>query len=270
MAEPRPAELEVLFRIGLAVQRVVRDAAGSPHRADVVAMGADGSPTEELDRLAEAEILRSLDAERVDWDLVSEEAGYVSRGGSRTLVVDPIDGTTNALRQMPFSAVSLALGERDLDGIDLGLVRDLDRGVTYWGMRGGGAYRDGRPIRTRSWRPRSEIVFLNLGERATPRAARLSGTVRRVRSIGCASLELMMVAQGSADAYVFDNSDARRNLRATDLAAGYRILLEAGGGLTAFDGAPVGSFPLNVERRTSVLAFGDPALGRAIGREELR
>ena len=270
MAEPRPAELDVLYRIALAVQRVVRDAAGSPHRADIVAMGADGSPTEELDRLAEAEILRSLDAERVDWNLVSEEAGPVDRGGSRTLVVDPIDGTTNALRQMPFSAVSLALGERDLDGIDFGLVRDLDRGVTYWGIRGGGAYRDGRPMRTRPWHPRSEIVFLNLGRHATARAARLPAAVRRVRSIGCASLELMMVAQGSADAYVFDNAEPHRNLRATDVAAGYRILLEAGGGLTAIDGSSVGSFPLNVERRTSVLAFGDPALGQAIGREELR
>ena len=270
MGETRPAELEVLFRIALAVQRVVRDATGSPHRADVVAMGADGSPTEELDRLAETEILRVLDAEGVDWDLVSEEAGHVARGGGRTLIVDPIDGTSNALRLMPFSAVSLALGERDLDGIDLGVVRDLDRGATYWGIRGRGAFRDGRAIRTRAWRPRSEVVFLNLGHHASARATHLAGSVRRVRSIGCASLELMMVAQGSADAYVFDNTETHRNLRATDVAAGYRILLEAGGGLTALDGSSLGQFPLNVERRTSILAFGDAALGQAIGREELR
>ena len=88
--------------------------------ADVVAMGADGTPTEELDRLAETEILKVLDAEGVDWNLLSEEIGYVSRGGQNTLVVDPIDGTSNALRGLPFSTVSLALGRRDLASIEVG------------------------------------------------------------------------------------------------------------------------------------------------------
>jgi len=135
MAGPSRAELEVMYRVSLAVHRVVRDAATSPHRADVVAMGADGTPTEALDRLAENEILRVLDAEGVDWDLVSEEAGRVPRGGDRTLVVDPIDGTMNALRNFPFFAVSLALGTETLGGIELGLVRDLHRGTTYWAVR---------------------------------------------------------------------------------------------------------------------------------------
>lgn len=258
-------ELGILYRIALAVHRAVRDAAGSPHRADVVAMGATGSPTEEIDRLAENEVVRCLDAEGVDWDLVSEEAGVVRRGGRRALVVDPIDGTSNALRQLPFSAVSLALGSGTLDGIDVGLVRDLDRGTTYWATRGGGAYRDGRPIRVRPWRAGAEVVFLNLGTRAATRPTQLAAKARRVRALGSASLELMLVAQGAADAYLFDNRDAGRNLRPTDLAAAYRIVREAGGGMTAADGASVDGLPLGVDRRTSVLAVGDPALARAIG-----
>jgi len=257
----------VLFRIALAVQRVVREAAGSPHRADVVAMGADGTPTEELDRLAESEILRTLDAEGLDWNVVSEEAGLVARGGRWTLVVDPIDGTSNALRHLPFSTVSLALGSQDLAGIEVGLVRDLDRGTTYWGVRGGGAFRDGRPIRTRAWNGKGELLFVNLGHVATPRAVRLAGSARRIRSIGCASLEMTMVAQGAADAYLFENSVEARNLRATDIAAAYRILLEAGGGASTATGAPLGDFPLGVERRTSVFAWGDPAYGREFGKE---
>jgi fructose-1,6-bisphosphatase/inositol monophosphatase family enzyme len=80
---------------------------------------------------------------------------------------------------------------------------------------------------------------------------------------------MMMVAEGSADAYLFENADEGRNLRATDIAASYRILAEAGGGLTASNGTPVGDLPLGLERRTSVLAWGDAALGRAIGRGEL-
>jgi len=262
MAGPTRPELEVLYRVSLAVQRVVRDAATSPHRADVVAMGADGTPTEELDRLAETEILRVLDAEGVDWDLLSEEAGRVKRGGDATLVVDPIDGTMNALRNLPFSTVSLALGKETLSDIEVGLVRDLYRGTTYWAARGEGAYCEGRPIHTRPWNPRGEVFFVNLGHRATERAVRLAGKGQRIRSLGCASLEMLMVAQGSADAYVFENSAEGRNLRSTDIAGAYRILCEAGGGATDALGRSIESFPLTVDRRTSVFAWGDVKLAQ--------
>ncbi len=261
-----PPELGTMYRIGLAVHQVVRGSKGSPHRADVVAMGAAGSPTEELDRLAEAEILRMLEAEGVDWNLLSEEIGPVDRGGSRTLVVDPIDGTSNAIRHLPFSTVSLALGSLDLSGVDIGMVRDLARGRTYWGIRDRGAFVDGHRIRTRSWTPGSEVVFLNLGSGATERVVRLGGTAHRVRSLGCASLELAMVAQGGADAYLFENVVEGRNLRATDIAAAYRILLEAGGGMTDAGGATLERFPLGVTQRTSVAAWGDAAMRRELVR----
>jgi len=257
---PGRTELEILYRISVAVQRVVRDAEGSPHRGDVVAMGADGTPTEELDRLAEAEILKVLDAEGVDWNLLSEEIGQVARGGTHTLVVDPIDGTNNALRNLPFSTVSLALGRRDLAGIEVGLVRDLSRGTTYWAARGKGAFRDGRRITTRPWNARGEIFFVNLGRHASEPAGRLAVKARRVRSLGCASLEVLMVAQGSADGYLFENTPEGRNLRATDLAGAYRILLEAGGGMSDARCQPIDAFPLTVDRRTSVFAWGDAAL----------
>ncbi len=260
MTESPERDLGILHRLGLAVERVAREGQRAPHRADVVAMGATGTPTEELDRLAERAVLDALDTEGVDWNVVSEEVGVVARGGSRTLVVDPIDGTANAIRNLPFSTVSLALGSGTLDGVDLGLVRDLVRGTTYWASRGGGAFRDGRPIRTRSWPGRGEVVLINLGRWASPRSAGLVGRVRRVRALGCASLELCLVAEGAADAYVFENAEAGRNLRATDIAAGYRIVLEAGGGLTDGAGESLESFPLGVERRTSVLAWGDAAL----------
>jgi fructose-1,6-bisphosphatase/inositol monophosphatase family enzyme len=257
--EANRRDLGVLHRIGLAVERVARESARSPHRADVVAMGASGTPTEEVDRLAEAAILRALDDEQVDWNVVSEEVGTVDRGGSRTLVIDPIDGTANAVRNVPLATVSLALGSGDLGGVDLGVVHDLSRGTTYWAARGEGAFRDGRPIRTRPWGGRGEVVFVSLGRAASPRSAALGGRARRVRSLGCASLEIVLVAEGGGDAYVFENADERANLRATDIAAAYRILLEAGGGASDAHGRSLESFPLGVTRRTTVVAWGDPA-----------
>lgn len=263
MPDTARPDLDILYRVSVAVHRVFRDLTNSPHRADVVAMGASGSPTEEIDRLAEAEILKVLDAEGVDWDLVSEEIGHVARGGTRTLVVDPIDGTHNALRNLPFSTVSLALGARDLNGVDIGLVRDLYRGTTYWASRGGGAFRDGRPIVARAWTPKTEVLFVNLGRHATERAFRFAAKGRRVRSLGCASLEILGVAEGGADGYLFENSTKAGDLRVTDIAAAYRILLEAGGGLQDVTGQSLDAFPLTVDRRTSVFAWGDPAFAHA-------
>jgi fructose-1,6-bisphosphatase/inositol monophosphatase family enzyme len=256
-------EIEVLYRVSVAVHRVFRDAATSPHRADFVAMGADGSPTEQIDRLAESEILRVLDAEGVDWNLMSEEIGHVDRGGTQTLVVDPIDGSHNVFRNLPFSTVSLALGTTDLAGVDVGLVRDLHLGTTYWAARGEGAWRDGRPMRVRPWVARGEVLFVNLGAHASERAFRFAKSGRRARSLGCASLETLAVAGGGGDAYLFENTPENRNLRATDIAGAYRILLEAGGGMWDAHGGEVGSFPLTVDRRTSVFAWGDRAFADA-------
>ena len=79
-------------------------------------MGADGSPTEQLDRIAELEILKVLEDEKVDWNVLSEEVGFVRRGGARTLVVDPIDGSHNALRGLPFFTISARLGGIEFGG----------------------------------------------------------------------------------------------------------------------------------------------------------
>ncbi len=258
-------ELEVLFRICAAVQGVVRREVTSPHRGDIVAMGADGSPTEQIDRIAEGQILSILEAEGIGWDVLSEEIGVVRRGGDRTLVVDPVDGSHNVLRALPFATISLALGRTDLDGIDIGVVHDLFGGTTYWAVRGGGAYRDGRRIRTRAWDPRREIFFVNLGRHSTPQAVELAGRGRRIRSLGCASYEMVMVAEGGADLYFFENDTENRNLRVTDIAAAYRILAEAGGGTLDARRRPLGGFPLELGRHTSILAWGDPAFVATAG-----
>jgi fructose-1,6-bisphosphatase/inositol monophosphatase family enzyme len=257
MLAPRSRDLEILFRISASAHGAFERADASPHRADIVGMGADGSPTEEIDRAAENQILAMLDAEGVDWNLLSEEIGLVRRGGDRTLVADPIDGSHNALRRLPASAISLALGTDTLGSIELGVVHELATGTTYWAERGRGAFRDGHPIRVRPWEPRSELVLLNLGRHATPRVAAWASRARRVRSLGCASIEMSLVGQGSADAYLFENDVPERNLRVTDIAAAYRILLEAGGGIGDAMLQPVESLPLALKHHTSVFAWGD-------------
>lgn len=263
MSTDNSAPLEVLFRICGVVEGVVRRVAGSPHRGDVIGIGASGSPTERIDQAAEQAILSCLDHEGVDWDFLSEEIGHVRRGGGPLLVVDPIDGSHNALHGLPFASVSMALGQQNLAGIDLGVIHDLYRRTTYWAERGRGAYRDGRPIHVRPWDPKADLIYLNFGRHTQERAVERAKKARRVRSLGCASLEIAHVAEGAGDAYWFDNRPQSLNLRVTDIAAAYRVLLEAGGGITDAEGGPLDDFPLSVERRTSLFAWGDPALAHA-------
>jgi fructose-1,6-bisphosphatase/inositol monophosphatase family enzyme len=246
-----------------AVHAEVRQARTSPHQADVVAMGADGSPTEEMDRIAEGCILAALKSEGLDWNLVSEEIGRVERGGQWTLVVDPIDGSHNALRGIPFATVSLALGRSDLASVEIGLVHDLFNGTTFWAARGCGAHCDGRPIHVRSWDARSEMFFVNLGRHSTARSVAFAGRGRRIRSMGCASLEMSMVALGAADAYLFENETPHRNLRVTDIAAAYRIVREAGGFVGNAEFGSIDDFPLALGHHTSVAAWGDARFAAA-------
>ena len=230
-------------------------------------MGADGSPTEEVDRIAEGQVLSALEAEGLDWNVESEEIGTVDRGGRLTLVVDPIDGSHNVLRGMPFASVSLALGRETLAGVEAGVIRDLFTGSTFWATRGGGAFCDGRPIRVRAWDLRGELFFVNLGRHSTPRALRLAERGRRIRSLGCASLEMAMVARGAADAYLFENDVPNRNLRVTDIAAAYRIVREAGGFVGDAGFRPLDDFPLRLGTHTSVCAWGDPAFVQSLHAE---
>ena len=262
----RRPEIEAMVRIAMSVHAAVRRARRAPRRGEVVAMGADGSPTEQLDRVAEQQILDSLTAERLDWDLLSEEAGLVRRGGALTLVADPIDGSHNALLGLPFASVSLALGDRTLGGVEVGVVRDLATGSTFWARRGGGAFRDGLPIHVRAFEPKRELYCINLGRHASGRATALAARGRRIRSMGCASLEMAMVAHGGADAYLFENEVAERNLRVTDIAASYRIVEEAGGQVRTATGGSLAEFPLALGHHTSVLAYGDPAFPEAAAR----
>src|SRR5439155_707517 len=103
--------------------------------AEVVGRGADGAPSTRIDRLAEETVLRVLDYEGAALNVLSEEAGFIDRGGKAILVLDPIDGTHNAIRGIPTYSVSLAIGH-ELHSVDIaggvlivreagGLVLDL-------------------------------------------------------------------------------------------------------------------------------------------------
>src|SRR2546428_7076676 len=118
---------ELLLELADAVQHAVAEIAEDP--AEVLGRGADGAPSTRIDRVAEEAVLRVLDYEDARLNVLSEEAGFVDRGGDATPVLDPTHGTQTALRGGPAYSVSLSVGRSRPAGVEGGLLRGLASGA---------------------------------------------------------------------------------------------------------------------------------------------
>src|ERR671936_735623 len=108
-----------------------------------------GDETTALDAAAEDAVVARLDDAGIDFTLVSEELGRrASRdGGGWIVVLDPIDGSINAKRGIPFFSVSIAVAEGPQMGdVVFGYVCDFGTDEEWTATRGGGAQLAGRPL----------------------------------------------------------------------------------------------------------------------------
>ena len=127
--------------------------------------------------------------------VLSEESGLVGEGdGSLIAVVDPLDGSTNASRPLPWFATSLCVV--DDAGARAAVVHDHPAGVRYDALRGGGARLDGALLPCRE---PVELADAIVGVNGLP--PRNPGWAQ-YRALGAAALDLCAVADGRLDAYV--------------------------------------------------------------------
>lgn len=195
-----------------------------------VAIESKTTPTDlvsEVDKAAEALIVGRLRTERPDDAILAEEGTADTGASGLRWVVDPLDGTINYLYRRESFAVSIAC--EDAEGGLVGVVYDPQRDALWTAERGGGAFRDGEPIRCSE---QADLAFTLLGTgfayAAETRAAQAEAMrhvlprVRDIRRAGAATLDLCAVAEGTLDAYY------ERGLAPWDLAAGAVIAREAG------------------------------------------
>lgn len=150
--------------------------------------------------------------------VLSEESGLTGDVSSGLLaVVDPIDGSTNAHRGVPFYSTSICV--LDAEGPLVGLVVNQASGTRYAATRGGGAERDGRAIKPSGC---EELAHAIVGISGFP--GRYPGWAQ-FRALGAASLECCAVAEGVLDAYL---TVGRSTLYGWDYLAGLLICGEAG------------------------------------------
>ena len=184
--------------------------------------------------------------------VLSEESGLRRADAGIVVVIDPIDGSTNASHQLPWYATSLCAV--DADGARVSMVVNQASRVRYHAVRGGGAYRDGQAIAAASTSSFKQSMVAISG--LPPRWLGWS----QFRALGAAALDLCAVADGSLDAFL----DCSRNaLGVWDYAGAMLICAEAGAQVVDAFGRDLLVLDPNV-RRTPVGACSVAVLTEAI------
>ncbi|MEO7963405.1 MAG: inositol monophosphatase family protein [Gemmatimonadaceae bacterium] len=193
----------------------------------------------EVDTATETRIADSLLADVPDARVLGEElspADTPTTDSEIVFIVDPLDGTTNFLHGFPAYAVSIAAlaGGHSVAGVVLQVPHD----VLFSATRGGGAYRDGAPIRVSTISEPSRALigtgfpFKTADElaRYLPPFSRIAAQTAGVRRAGAAALDLADVACGRFEAFW------ELMLAPWDMAAGLLLVREAGGRVTDLQG----------------------------------
>ena len=232
-----------------------RGLAGTARASKQMGSGAGGDISRRIDLIAEKTVIDIIRKRIADATVIGEECGRIE-GTHGYIVMDAIDGTTNAVRGIPFYCCSLAYAiDFRLSAITDAAIIDLARGDLYYASRGKGAFLNGKRIAAKKNSPPDPTIGINVSgvkpsvvERLVPIIANADHT----RQFGANALEMCFVARGLLDAYV----DLRGKIRPTDIAAGYLIAKEAGAKVYSASGSDLDS-DLDVKTRLSYVAVAN-------------
>jgi myo-inositol-1(or 4)-monophosphatase len=230
-------------------------------REAVLGTGLGGDDTTAIDQAAEDAILARF--RDLDVTIISEEVGRIG-DGKTVVVVDPIDGSVNAKRGIPFFSVSIAVAEGETMGdVFFGYVYDFGSGEEWTARRGEGAWLNGEPLGAERPKDRIEILSFeatrtNLIARDAPKVVDLAD---RLRMMGSLALSLCHLAAGRIDGVC-----SLKGARSVDIAAAQLLVREVGLAIDLFDDPrPFGEAELDLEGRSRVAAAGTPELCAQIG-----
>lgn len=189
-----------------------------------------------VDKQAEKILVQGLSKLIAGAGFITEEETVTQLQSEYTWIIDPLDGTTNFLQQIPVYAVSIGLMHEDQ--IILGVVSDVERKETFYAWKGGGAWCNGKQIHVSA---KTEVLdaviatgFPYSSNKVLPQLTSLFDyflkNARGIRRLGSAAIDLAYVACGRFDAYY------ETTLNPWDIAGGIIIVEEAGGLVTGFSG----------------------------------
>ena len=274
---------QLAYKIIKEVSRTIRPYVGKEESGVTVKIGADGTPTSLIDVIAEDTLINILKRAPIYSYVISEEIGEIKIGrgtvnsivlseelqredlgddekASFIFLIDPIDGTTNAIREIPAYAISIAVADvsygrlSTLDDVELAFISNLANGSFFEAEKGKGCL-----LRNKEIRPSDvvDIRRMTLGgfiKTNTLSASKLVDTARRMRVLGSVVLELSYVASGKYDAFL-----DLRGSRIIDIAASKLIIEEAGAVITDENGETL-STRLSISEKTVVVAANNMVL----------
>jgi myo-inositol-1(or 4)-monophosphatase len=251
------------------IRERVKPLFGSEEGGKSFGRGAGGDVSKKIDLLAEEIVIKTLEGRGVSCILVSEECGVKKLGveeSSGYVVMDGIDGTTNAVHGLPFAATSLAFSKDPcLKDVQIGLIMDFSSDTIFRAEKGKGAYRNEKRLKPASITGlRDALISFELGdqrdrEQQIHRLLPILANSNKIRILGSTALELCYIASGALDAFI----DVRGGARATDLAAAQLILVESGGVSVTPSGRLL-DLALNATAMTSIIAASNPILCKNI------
>ena len=184
--------LDVFARAADAQRDSLRDLVGTARRART-----DRPGQYHLDTVADAAILPVLHEGGLR--VLSEESGWTGDPDAAiTVVLDPVDGSTNCARGIPYWGISVCA--LDADGMLCSLVENGATGAVFTAVRDGGAWLDDTHLTAASTRhiDRAVVALAAMPPRALP--------WRQYRALGSSALALCDLAAGNLDAF-YDTSD---------------------------------------------------------------
>ena len=209
----------------------VREYAGTELAGAEVKTGADGTPTSFIDQVAEEKIVTILKNADVYSYLVSEEIGEVKLGkGTKRRInltqelkrtdlkedetpkfiflIDPVDGTTNAIKKIPAYAISIAIADVNqgrvatINDVELGFLYNLANGNFFEAEKGKGCKLNNKKVKPSKVIKVNQMTLGGFTKSGTSEASKLVDSARRMRVLGSVVLELSYVASGKYDAFL--------------------------------------------------------------------
>lgn len=248
-------EISFLRQIGKRLLSEISFYADSPDRKTPIGLGAAGDKTFPVDKKAEEIIISGLSESGEPLTIISEEMGRTEiGGGGRRVIIDPVDGSKNAITGIPFYCSSIAVAEGDSIGdIKLSYIINLINGDEFWAEKNKGAFLNGMQINTQ----KDEEFYLIAYEapvpgRDIPEIIPLLSKARRTRCLGATALDLAYLSSGAISVFITPSPS-----RSFDFAGGWLLVKEAGGIITDTSGGGIDNIKLDLKKSVSLLASGN-------------
>jgi myo-inositol-1(or 4)-monophosphatase len=242
--------LDILKECAINVYKNTHDLIGTVEGQEKFGIGAGGDVSTKIDLLAEKSVFEILKKNSFNPDVVGEECGFIEGKDSGLIVMDGVDGTTNANCGLPFYCCSLAYSpDTNLKSVTDAVVFNLVSGDLYHASLSTGSFLNEKKIHTAkepSLSIKEMVIGLNISGLSEDHFLSIS------KLVSSNALELCYFARGSIDAYI----DIRDKIRAIDMAACYLIAKEAGGLIFDTSGKELNT-NLSVNSRMSFIAVAN-------------